>query len=199
MRNLVPFFVRTALALGAVGTIGVACSSTESTDQQSAQDGGAGASGSSSAGAGGTSAAGAAGSSSEAGGSSGSSTGSGGASATGGSAGSGGGRAGSGGAAGAGGSGGAPSTPPADAPRECGPVTCAPDEWCQYPCCGTLPLCMAMPGLDGGACPLGYQTCFTPQTVRGCQYSCTVPSCTKQRLSVPGCTIMGRQVHCMCA
>jgi hypothetical protein len=200
MRNLLSFMVRTTALLGAMGAIGVACGSTDSsTDQQGTVDGGAGASGAPT-GAGGTSSTGAAGSSSQAGASGGSSAGSGGSSATGGSAGSGGGSAGSSGASGAGGNGGAPTVPPADAPRECGAETCAVDEWCQYPCCGTLPMCMAMPGLDGGPCPLGYQSCFTiPGGARGCQFSCTVPSCTKQRSSVPGCTIMGRQVHCMCA
>jgi len=199
MRNLFPFFVRTAVWLGALGTIGIACGSTDSTaDQQGAVDGGAGSSGVSS-GAGGTSSTGAAGSSSETGGSSGSSAGSGGSSATGGSAGSGG-AAGSSGAGGAGGHGGGPTVPPADAPRDCGTLTCAADEWCQYPCCGTLPMCMAMPGLDGGTCPLGYQTCFTiPGGARGCQFTCTVPSCTKQRSLLSTCTIMGRQVRCMCA
>jgi hypothetical protein len=193
--------IRSTVLLSVIGAIAVACGSTDSsTDQQGAVDGGAGASGASPVGAGGTSSAGAAGSSSETGGSSGSGTGGGGGSATGGSAGSRGGSGGSGGAAGAGGQGGDPTVPPADAPRECGTQTCATDEWCQYPCCGTLPLCMAMPGSDGGACPLGYQTCFTiPGGVRGCQYSCTVPSCTKQRSSLPTCTIMGRQVRCMCA
>jgi hypothetical protein len=201
MRNLFPIFVRAIVWLGALGTIGIACGSTDSTtDQQGAHDAGAGASGASPAGAGGASSTGAGGSSSETGGSSGSSTGSGGSSATGGSTGSGGGSAGSSGAGGAGGHGGSPTVPPADAPRECGTQTCAADEWCQYPCCGTLPMCMAMPGLDGGACPLGFQTCFTIQSgVRGCQDSCTLPMCTKQRLSIPGCTIMGRQVRCMCA
>jgi hypothetical protein len=222
MRKLLPSLARTAVGLGAVAAIGVACGSTGSTaDQPPAPDGGAGASGSTSAGAGGTSAAGAAGSSSEMGGSSGSSTGtsgsstgSGGASAAGGSAGSGG----SGGSAGSGGSGGsaggfagsggavdagsdvgASTTPPADAPRECGTQTCAADEWCQHPCCGTLPMCMAMPGLDGGACALGYQTCFTLQNMRGCQYSCTVPYCAKTRSTLSDCTVKGREVICRCA
>jgi len=193
--------MRTIVLLSAIGVIGLACGSTDSTtDQRGAVDGGAGASGASPAGAGGTSSTGAGGSSSETGGSSGSSIGSGGSSGTGGSAGSGGGSAGSSGAGGAGGHGGGPTVPPADAPRECGAQTCAVDEWCQYPCCGTLPMCMSMPELDGCACPLGYQTCFTiPGGVRGCQYSCTLPSCTKQRSSLPDCTIMGRQVRCMCA
>lgn len=88
-----------------------------------------------------------------------------------------------------------PETPPPDAPLGCGTQTCAPDEWCQYPCCGILPPCMPAP--EAGTCSTGYASCFTLQSVKGCQYTCTIPSCSKQK-PLPGCTVNGRQVNCRC-
>ena len=88
-------------------------------------------------------------------------------------------------------------TPPADAPRDCGSLTCAPDEWCKYPCCGTYPSCMPSPGADGGTCPVGYASCFYATGITGCRYTCTIPSCSKDA-PAPGCMIAGRQVRCTC-
>ena len=87
-------------------------------------------------------------------------------------------------------------TPPTDAPRACGSQTCALDEWCTFPCCGNLPPCMPDP--DGGTCPVGYASCSTIANVMGCQYTCTIPSCSKNP-PPPGCMIIGRQVRCTCA
>jgi hypothetical protein len=183
MMVLLSRLTRTVAWLTTIASIGLACGSTDSAvDQPNGQsDGGDGAS-----------AGGASGSSSTGGGSvdgsAGAVNGSGGSSASGGSS----------GASGAAGSkqDAAISMPPADAPFACGSETCAADEWCQYPCCGTLPPCM--PAADSSTCPIGYNACFTIQSVRGCQYGCNIPSCSKQAPQ-PYCTIMGRQVHCMCA
>jgi len=178
MKKPLSRIVQTVAWLTAIGSLGLACGSTDSTvEQQNGQsDGGGGTSGGSSTGGGTVD------------GSAGTISGRGGSVATGGSAG-------TSGAAGARHDA-AVSVPPADAPFACGSETCAPDEWCQYPCCGILPPCM--PGPEGGTCAVGYKSCFTMQGVQGCQYSCSIPSCSKQAPQ-PDCTINGRQVHCMCA
>lgn len=79
----------------------------------------------------------------------------------------------------------------------CGTQTCAADEWCEYPCCGTLPACMPAVG-DAGQCATGFAACRLGDGATGCQYTCTVPSCTKSPPRV-GCIEMGRTVRCTCA
>ena len=184
MKKLISRLVQTLVWLTTTASLGLACGSTDSVDQQNAQDAAEGTGGASPTGGGTID------------GAAGTNNASGGSSATGGSSG-------TGGLVGAGGSAGAPhqdasvSMPPADAPFACGPETCAADEWCQYPCCGTLPPCMPN---DGGTCAIGFKECSTIQNVQGCQYSCTIPSCSKQPPpSGLGCKIMGREVRCMCA
>jgi hypothetical protein len=89
-----------------------------------------------------------------------------------------------------------PTMPPPDASLACGTQTCAPDEWCHYPCCGELPECMEAP--EGSTCAPGFASCFTPQNVKGCRDTCTMPSCSKEQ-PPSYCTINGREVHCTCA
>ena len=91
---------------------------------------------------------------------------------------------------------------PSDGGREggsfaCGMQTCAADEWCEYPCCGTLPACMPASN-EGGVCSVGFGSCPLGDGATGCRSTCSVPSCTKSPPRV-GCTLNGRTVRCTCA
>jgi hypothetical protein len=81
-------------------------------------------------------------------------------------------------------------------PFACGAQTCAPDQWCMYPCCGTPPPCMPVAD-DSGVCPAGSVTCSAGGQP-GCQDTCSTPSCSASP-PPPYCTVTGRNVQCTCA